>query len=51
MKIYMKAKKQKVSSEQISKLEFFLGQDMQHIANEFEEFKKLTFDSQVSSRS
>ena len=52
MKNLMETKKQKISSEQISKLEFFLGQEMQHIANQFAEFEKdkltkhdsLTFD-------
>ena len=47
MKTLMTNKKQKITLEQKSKLEFFLSQEMQHIANEFEEFKKLTFDSQV----
>ena len=49
MKTLMTKKKQMIDSEQKNKLEFFLSQEIQHIANEFEEFKKLTFDSQVSS--
>ena len=48
MKTLMTKKKQMIDSEQKNKLEFFLSQEIQHIANEFEEFKKLTFDSQVS---
>ena len=47
MKSLMTNKKQKITSEEKNKLEFFLSQEMQHIANEFEEFKKLTFESQV----
>ena len=43
----MKTKQQKISFETKTLLEFYLNQEMQHIANQFDEFTNLTFATQV----